>query len=381
MNSKRSDDESGEKQPMSKAKKRLIVLGAILGVLLVGVLITIKRVHIAGDEIGVLESWAGGVDETPLRAKTYFFVPGWSKDVTKYHLGPRVFVMNNNPASVEDKAEGRAVDAYRVESKEGQPMDISLNVRWRLDDAKIIWIHKNIREDFEEKLIRPVVMRIVKDAATTRLAIEAYSGEGLVKLQTEIENNLKSPTGELRMSGAAVENFVIEKIELDPKYVDEIKARQVAMQHQLRAVEETKAAEADALKAKADAQSDYNKRVVEADRDKQVAILNAQQLAESQVISAKGKQTSAEAEAAAILALGTADAQAQKLKLSAYAAPGAQAFVQIEVSKNMAVAFQGIRGYLPSDMKINLLTDSFLKSVQSMMAVPPEAPASPTPGK
>lgn len=362
-------------------RRRLIIAAVPIVLILILLAITVQRVKINGDEIGVKETWSGGVDDSPLMSKTYFLIPGWSQTVTKYHLGPRIFAMNNVPSEVEKVADGRELDAYRVESAEGQPMDISLNVRWRLDPEKIIWIHRNIQDNYDEKLLRPVVMRIVKDAATQRKAIDAYAGDGLVKLEKEIETNLRDPAGELRMSGVIVENFVIEKIELDPKYVDEIKAKQVAIQHQLRAVEETKALEADALAAKASAQADYNKRIVEAERDKQVAILNAEQLAESQVTSAMGKQKAAEAEAAAILAIGKADAESQRLKLAAYAVPGAEAFVQIEVSKNMAAAFGNIKGYLPGDMKINLLTDSFTKSIQQMMGAVPESGAVTAPEK
>ncbi len=94
--------------------------------------------------------------------------------------------------------------------------------------------------------------------------------------------------------------------------------------------------------------------------------------AEKTVVEANGRRDAAVADAAAILAKGQAEAEAQRLKLSAYAVPGAEAFVQIEVAQSMAEAFKGIQGYLPGDMQINLLSDSFLKSVRGMMApVPP----------
>jgi regulator of protease activity HflC (stomatin/prohibitin superfamily) len=375
---------------------RLAVLG-ILGlvggvVATVGSVVLFDFVTVKGNELGVVEGW-GGINPVPVQPSTDVYK--FTNKVYHYDMSSQVFVMNDVTAG--EKGKGRDADAYLVQSADQQDMHISLNVRWRLDPAKIVDIHKtyhahmgNADHDIiEERLIRPTVMFIVKNHATKMKAIEAYSGEGLVRLQTEIEKDLASSDSELRKQGVIVENFVMEKIALDSKYVDEIKARQIAMQKQSRAVEETKAAEADALKAKAEAQADLNRMVVAAERDKQVAILKAEQEsaamitaskarkeqtvlaaeaeAEKVTIAANAEKAAAEARADAIKALGIADAEKQKLMFSAYSVPGTENYVRIQVAQNMATAFSGIKGYLPSDMKINLLSDNFYSSVQSLM--------------
>jgi regulator of protease activity HflC (stomatin/prohibitin superfamily) len=308
----------------------------------------------------------GGVDQEPLHPKTYFLFPGFTTIVYKYDVSSQVFVMNDVPSSVDMVGHGREKDAYLVQSKEGQDMHISMNVRWRLDTTKIIELHTKTRGFFEEKLLRPVLLRVVKDKATMYSAFEAYSGEGLVRLQAEIEKSITDENGELRHRGIIVENFVIEGIGLDPQYIGEIKSRQVATQRELRAKAEEKAALAEAQRAKAEAQANYEKTVVEAERDKQVGILNAEKEAQQQILAAEAEKTSSVLKAQAVKAMGEAEAEAKKLQLSAYAVPGAESFVQIEVSKSMADAFKNISGYLPSDMKINLLSESFLKAVQNI---------------
>ena len=57
------------------------------------------------------------------------------------------------------------------------------------------------------------------------------------------------------------------------------------------------------------------------------------------VLAAVGEKEAGELRAKAILAIGEADAQATKLKLSAYAVEGADAFIKIEVAKQMAEGF------------------------------------------
>jgi regulator of protease activity HflC (stomatin/prohibitin superfamily) len=231
-------------------------------------------------------------------------------------------------------------------------------------------------------------MLVVKNEATIISAIDAFSGDGLVKLQMDIMRDLINPNGELRKRGIIVENFTIQHIDLDEKYIGEIRARQVATQQKLRADEETKAAQATALKAQAEAKADYNKRVVEAERDKQVGILKAEENAQKQILAAKagaeqitlaaeadkrrtiltaeGEKEAGLLSAQAIEALGKARAEARKLELSAYAVPGADAFVKVEVAKQIAIAYGNIKGYLPSQMSVTLLTDNFNKSVDAL---------------
>jgi regulator of protease activity HflC (stomatin/prohibitin superfamily) len=364
-------------------------LGAVVVILLVLTLILFKFETVHGNQIGVLETWSGGVDQNPYPSRTYFLFPGFTQTMFTYPLSIQVFVMNDKTEGQGEIAEGREQDAYLVQSSEGQDMHISLNVQWRIDPVKVIEIHKTVREHITEKMLRPVVMRVVKDRATSHTAIEAYSGKGLVELQRDIFKDLTNLDGELRQRGIVVENFVIEGIRLDPKYIGEITERQVATQRKLKADEQTKAAQAEALRAEAEAQADLKRRVVEAERDKQVGILNAEKEARQKILSAEAAKQqvvlAAEAnqqklvldatgtrdakllEAQGILAVGQAEAEAQKLKLSAYAVAGPDAFVKIEIAKAFAMAHQNVKGYLPMDMNIFTLGKNFSEAINKVM--------------
>jgi regulator of protease activity HflC (stomatin/prohibitin superfamily) len=358
--------------------KLFAVLGLFLSavcVVLFFVLFEVERIE--GNEMGVHETWGKGVLEDPMPPKTYFFFPGFMHTIYKYDMSSQVYVMNDRKGT-EEFGQGRESDTYTVQSKEGQDLTFSLNVRWRLDPQKLILLHKTIRDDFEEKVLRPVLLREVKDAATIREAIVAYSGEGLVALQSTIEGRLTNPEGEIRRQGIIVENFVIERITLDPEYRDQIKARQVAVQRELRAKQETLAALEEANKAEAEARADFKRTVVEAERDKEVGILLAQQQAEQEVLAAEAakkkevlaaeaERDSGELRAQAILAIGAAEADAQKLRLQAYAVDGADNFVRVEIAKSIAQANQGIQGYIPESMTINVITDRIMTAIERVV--------------
>jgi len=374
-------------------------VGVLVIILLILTLILFKFETVHGNQIGVLETWTEGIVASPYPSRTYFLFPGFSQTMYTYPLSIQVFVMNDKTDGQGEFAEGREQDSYLVQSAEGQDMHISLNVQWRIDPLKVIEIHKTVRENITERMLRPVVMRVVKDRATSRTAIEAYSGKGLVELQRDIFKDLIDENGELRQRGIIVENFVIEGIRLDPKYIGEITERQVATQRKLKADEQTKAAQAEALRAEAEAQADLKKRVVEAERDKQVGILNAEKEARQKILSseaakqqvvlaaegnqqklvleATGTRDAKLLEAQGILAVGQAEAEAQKLRLSAYAVSGAEAFIKVEIAKAFAHAHQNVKGYLPTDMNIFTLGENFLSAIDKVVGDPAAAVVNP----
>lgn len=370
---------------MKNLQLKLIVVGVVLLFAVIVIFSMFDVVAVKGNQVGVMETWYGGVMNDPLPPKTYFCWP-WQR-IQTYPTSVQVFVMNDK--TVEETGAGRSQDSYLVQSKDNQDMHLSLQVQWRIDPKHVVTIHKTVGPELiEEKILRPTLLRVVKDEATTREAIQAYSGVGLVELQQDIEKDLNDETGELRNRGIIVDSFVIEHIRLDTEYVGEIKARQVAMMREQRAVQEEKAAQAEALKAKAVAQADLNKAVVEAERDKQVAVLKAeaenekvilQAEAEKQkvVLAAEAKKEAGELEAQAILAIGTATAESEKLKFTAYSAEGSEVYARIEIAKAMGDAFGNIKGYLPENMQIFTLGENFLQAVENVVNTKPKANPAP----
>jgi regulator of protease activity HflC (stomatin/prohibitin superfamily) len=339
------------------------LIGTAIGLVVVTIILflMLEFKTVKGNEMGVLETWNGGVSDTIYTPKTWFLFPGFSKEIYTYDMSAQVTQLTD----------------YKVQSQEGQDLKIEAKLQWRRDPAKLVQQHKTAHQGIDQKIIVPVMMRVIKDLATAKKAVEQYSGEGLVSLQNAIQLRLSEKTGELADKGVIVENFVIVHIELDPKYIEEIKGRQIATQRQLRAVEEQKAADAEALVAKAKAQADLNKTVVEAQRDKETTVLKAEAENEKAILAAKaekekrvlegeGEKLSQIAKAEGILAMGKAEAEAQRLRLQAYAVQGSDLYAKVEVAKQVGAAFQNIKGYLPNNMTVNLLTESFDKAVEAL---------------
>jgi regulator of protease activity HflC (stomatin/prohibitin superfamily) len=366
-----SQEQDSQQRSGGSGIAKLVTVGIILAVLAIVAMCSIKWETVKGNELGIKETFSGGVQTNVLQPRTYMLWRGF-EDIIQYDVSSKVYDLKE----------------YRVQSVEGQDLKIDLSLRWRIDPARLVEIHKTLRENIEKKVIESAVQRIVKDEATKLRAIDAYSGTNLVNLQKTIQDDLLKPESEIRSRGVVVENFVIKHIELDPKYIDVIKRKQIATQEQLAAVEEQKAAEAKALVAQSDAKANMNKIVVEAERDAKVQVLKAQADQEKTVLAAKadqekailaakgeqqkstleseGKMQAALNEAKGIEALGRAKAEAQKLQLQAYDVKGADAYVKVEVAKSVASGMQNFRGMLPSNMSVSVIGTDILKAVENL---------------
>lgn len=381
--------------------KPLLLIGALVAVILL--LILVKIVHVDGNEIGVLETWSDGVVSEPLQPKTYVFLPGFNKSVYTYPTSGRVFVMNDKGDKDEPFAEGRHFDVLQVNSLDNQQVRFHVTLTWRVDPTKVVQIHKNYRDNIEERLIRAEIVDAVGRKATLQNAIDLYSGQKLNDLRDSVTSELKNPNGKLAQSGVVVDKFVIEKPKLNPEYEKVIEARQLAIAQESQAKEQKKANEALAEAAKAAALKKQFEEVVQAETDKKRKILEQEASAEQTIIKAKadaaniivaqeaeakrvalaaeaeknrnvliaqGEKEAGLARAAAIEAIGQAEANALKLKLGAYATAGADGYVKIQVAQNMAEAFKGIKGYLPQGMSVNLLADQYDKGVSLLVGTP-----------
>ncbi len=381
------------------AWKPLIVILTVLTVILTVTLIKIRTVE--GNEIGVLETWGDGVVEQPLQPKTYIFLPGFNKSVYTYPTSGRVFVMNDKADDEENFAEGRRADSLEVNSLDNQKVKFHITLTWRVDPTKVVSLHKNYRDNIEERLIRAEIVDAVSRRATLVDAISLYSGQKLNDLRDSVTKELKLPDGKLAQSGVVVDKFVIEKPALKKEYEDVIEARQLAIAQESQAREQQKANLAIAEAAKSAALKVQYEEIVKAETAKQRAILEQQAISEKatiqtaadaknlivtqeaeakkvtitaqaerdrNVLIAEGEKLAAMSRAQATLELGKAEAEAKKLALSAYAVPGADAFVKIQVASSMSEAFKNVKGYLPEKMSVNLLADQYNKGVNLLVS-------------
>ncbi len=387
----------------SSSSRGITVKTVVLALLIIAVLIvsaTIPTlVRIDGNEIGVLETM-DGVDPKPLQPGWHFWANGIGKRGFPYTTSGQVFVMNSKPNADEAFANGRRVDTLEVKSFDNQPVHFNIILNWHINPLAVVQLHQSYRDNIEERLIRSEVTQAVVKRATVQTAIDVYSGPKFNELREQVEAELKDPAGRLATSGVLVDRFVIEKPQLSPEYEKVIESRQLAIATESAATEQQKANLAMAEAARTKALAKQNEDLVVAETAKQQEIKKQEAISQKAIIEAEANAknlvtiqkaesekvvVAAEAEAArqiaisnankqaevnravGIEAIGRAEGEAQKLRLMAYAVPGSESFTRIEVAKSMALAFQGVRGYLPAGMTVNLLAQEYEKGVTMLV--------------
>jgi regulator of protease activity HflC (stomatin/prohibitin superfamily) len=349
---------------------------------------------VAGNEVGVEENWNTGVQPESLPPKTYMINP-FTTSIYNYPTSGQVFAMDGNPnGSITN---GRDVDPILVNSLDNQQVEFDCLVTWRRDPAHVVQLHKEYRDNIEERLIRPATLNIVTSKATLINAIDLYSGEKLNKLKSDVAAELAK---QLLDKGVIVDSFVVERPKFkNQQYTDQIEQRQVFLVAQSRAYEEQKANEANALAAKALAQADANKQIVAAEAAKQVAILNTEATAQQSITQtnadAANKVTQQKADAenvvikakaeaerniaiseaqkqaeinrsVGIKAVGDAEAYAKKLLLTSYSVPGSDLYTRIQVANSLSTALSNVR-YYPPNASFSVISSEFNKSLDLLV--------------
>lgn len=354
---------------------KLIIGGIALVASSVVALTMVEFKTVKGGQLGVMETWSDGVVDTVFQPKNYFLFPGYSKEIFTYDTTLLRYELPE----------------YQIKSSDNQEMKIEAQIQWRRDPAKLVHHHKTFKGNAETVAIGPAMMSAILRHGTQYKAIDAYSGEGFIQMQSDIQNDLRN-NDSLKSDGIIIETFIINHVQLNPQYVNEIQLRQLASLRQSRALEEQKAAEAEALVAKSKAQADLNVQVVAAERDQQVQVIRSKAEAEKTVIAAKaqaqqvelaanatkaqiiaeaeGKKQAAISEAEGILALGKSKAESQRLQLLAYAVEGADGYIKTKVAESMGQAFSGIKGFLPADMKLQIMANDYNSAVDVFTGAP-----------
>lgn len=325
---------------MNKAK--IFGISAVVGILFLAIAAFqfIGFVEVKGHQQAVVEVFYGddkGVQEILLGNGRHFYMPIFSKPYV-YNVGTDNFIMGDSQYYTNSGT--NTVDFPALTIKCGgrgqeQPATFSITLQYQLDPLKLTKLHKRAQSQYRDRIIKPALTNIIKSLTVTQHVLDFYTGEGYNRLQASIEARIKSDSV-LSELGIVVNTFVIDQIDLDDDYEKEIQGRQLATQKKLRADEETKAAQAMALKAEAEANANKLQRIVAAEADMAEKILAAKAAAEQKRLDASADRFRKEQDAKGLRAQGLAQAAVDKArKISRYQGiSGArQAAVEIEQAK------------------------------------------------
>jgi len=250
-------------------------------------------------------------------------------------------------------AGGAKPEVLQVQAKEGLPIGLAITVRYRLEAARLDYIHNNLPQPVSRELVQPTASSVFRDLVPNYTVREVFASK-----REEIRGMAaKTITQKLRTDGVEVKEVMLRDIQLPPEYAQgleglllkeqeadrmgvetEIQQKQVRiseLQAEAEKAQAIKHAEGEAsvrvLQAKAEAdamqytlplkQKQIEQSRLEAEARKESTIKNAEGSAEAKVIDSKAEMQRrdllAESEAKRIRVVAAADAERMRSEAAA----------------------------------------------------------------
>jgi regulator of protease activity HflC (stomatin/prohibitin superfamily) len=308
---------------------------------------------LAGLSIAVVPSGSAGVRVNQFvgtRPATMYpgvhFILPFVESMETYSVRDNVFATS----FTEDSKKEKPGATLSVQTREGLTVGMAVSVRYRLDPAKLAYIHANLPQPVEEEMVAPAVSSIFRDLAPAYVVREMFS----TKRDEVGQAAAARIAAKLGADGIVVKEVILRDIHLPADYAKgleglllkeqenerlsielEVKqkmVRQAELEGEAQKARDVKAAEAQAqvivlqAKAQADAmqhtlplkEKQIQQSKLEAEARKESTVKNAEAMAQAKVIDGKAelekRKLMNEADEDRIRRLASADAEKMRLE-------------------------------------------------------------------
>jgi regulator of protease activity HflC (stomatin/prohibitin superfamily) len=295
---------------------------------------------------GVRISQISGVHQGTLYPGLHLVLP-FVERVALYDLRDRLFTTTASEAATKSDAAKNELaksEVLTVQTREGLTIGLAVAVRYRLDPARLAYIHANLAQPVDSEIVAPVVSTAFRDLAPSYVVREVYSS----KREEFHAKSAKTITDRLGSDGIVVKEVLMRDVHLPAEYakglegillkeqesermefgtaIQEKQVKIAELQAEAAKAQQIKRSEADAAsrvigaKSEADAmqytlplkQKQIEQSKLEAQARKEATVENAEAAAQSKVIDSK-----AEVERRHLLAVS--DAETMRLNAAANA--------------------------------------------------------------
>jgi regulator of protease activity HflC (stomatin/prohibitin superfamily) len=245
-------------EPLQKIGKGIRILSFVL--IAIG-LLSSCFVQIDAGHVGV-KSLFGKVQNDILNSGLHFVNPLVSvKELD-------IKTMNYTMSGIHDEGTKTGDDAIRVLTADGLEVTIDLSVLYRVVPADAPKLIREIGENYEDKIVRPITRTRIRDNAVYYEAIALYSTK-----RDEFQNRIfKTIDEDFRKRGLLLENLLVRNITLPTPVKAAIERKIEAEQEaqKMQFVLQKERQEAERKRVEAQGISDYQRIISESLSDKQL---------------------------------------------------------------------------------------------------------------
>jgi regulator of protease activity HflC (stomatin/prohibitin superfamily) len=251
--------------------KGLVGVMAVVGI--ASVLLTVVGaglVFVQPDERGVVITIReGGVRQVALEPGLHWVVP-FVEWVQPYSISRQSYTMSIAP----NEGDLTGDDSIRARTKDGQEVTVDASVIYAIDPTKVVSMHINWQNRYENELVRPAARNTIRDA------VSQYSIEEVVSTKrAEMEQLISTELGKaLADNDLVLLGFLLRDIHFSDEYAAAVEQKQIAEQQaqQAKFVVESKKQEAEQARQVAQGQAD-------------AAVIKAKGEAEARIIQAEAE--------------------------------------------------------------------------------------------
>ncbi|MDP2975662.1 MAG: prohibitin family protein [Anaerolineales bacterium] len=247
-----------------------IIIGTIVFSL---VLTTVSAglVFIQADQRGVVISAVApkGYREQALQPGLRWVIP-FAENVKTYSISRQTYTMSVAP--MEGQLQGD--DSIRARTKDGQEVNVDASVIYSIDPNKIILMHIEWQDRYQDAVVRPLARGVIRDMAS-QYGIEEIVSSKRTEMVQKITDELSTKLGE---NNLILVDFILRDIHFTELYAAAVESKQIAEQNALQAeyVVQQKKQEAEQARQVAEGQAD-------------AVVIQAKGAAEARLIQAEAK--------------------------------------------------------------------------------------------
>jgi regulator of protease activity HflC (stomatin/prohibitin superfamily) len=232
-----------------KGASSIVILIIVLAILLSTV--RAGMVFIQPDQRGVVISaiQAKGYRDASLQPGLRWVIP-FAENVQVYSISRQTHTMS--VATTEGDVIGD--DSIRARTKDGQEVYIDASVIYAIDPEKVVLLHINWQDRFQDEVVRPLSRGIIRDMAS-QYGVEEIVSTKRVDLEEKITNEMATKLAE---NDLVLLDFVLRDIQFSEEYAAAVEQKQIAEQTALQAefVVQQKKQEAEQARQVAQGQAD-----------------------------------------------------------------------------------------------------------------------------
>jgi regulator of protease activity HflC (stomatin/prohibitin superfamily) len=232
-----------------KGASSMVILIIVLAILLSTV--SAGMVFIQPDQRGVVISaiQAKGYRDASLQPGLRWVIP-FAETVQVYSISRQTYTMS--VASTEGDVIGD--DSIRARTKDGQEVFIDASVIYAIDPEKVVLLHINWQDRFQDEVVRPLSRGIIRDMAS-QYGVEEIVSSKRVDLEDKITSEMATKLAE---NDLILVDFVLRDIHFSEEYSAAVEQKQIAEQTALQAefVVQQKKQEAEQARQVAQGQAD-----------------------------------------------------------------------------------------------------------------------------